>query len=116
MIKLSRFFSVPIIPRYLYEIRHKNSQLNNTEDNWNFTEIKNTVNSRRQINVTADSNVKNTDENFNSTTDEFTIQSIKENQNENDNFKDSVNIGILFGAKPFVQIFLNPVVGPLIQK
>lgn len=112
---------VPIIPTFLHEIQQKSTY----GDNKNFMMNITTSNNSEYIRSIDETNLNNAEKKNNFTNNEnpLTIGEKNASNFESDNFKNGndikqngVKIGILLGAKSFVQMLANFFVGPITQR
>jgi len=95
---------VPIIPEFLYEIRHKNDNLTTaavtttTEKYWTWT------------------NNSGIEEMYNTTTSLPTTTMTLEQRKHKELVEENFEVGVMFASKAFVQLLANPFVGPLTNR
>lgn len=93
---------VPIIPEFLYEIRHKNDHLT--------TKAVTTTTEKYWTNNTDIEEMYNTTTSLPTTT--LTLEQRKHKELVEENFE----VGVMFASKAFVQLLANPFVGPLTNR
>ncbi|KAJ9584548.1 hypothetical protein L9F63_021106 [Diploptera punctata] len=106
---------VPIIPEFLYEIRHPNetytAELPTTTTTTQPPFCNNNNNNNRDVNQTNKEEFLGEQ-----TTTPYDTDQIKQKKRHKDLVEETVDVGMMFASKAFVQLLANPIVGPLTHR
>ncbi|KAJ3666469.1 hypothetical protein Zmor_001910 [Zophobas morio] len=113
---------VPIIPEFLYDINHPNATLDKLSRVTTTTTPSPTPNPCAQYikNQNADISVTTSSNDFDNVSTVFTTTLDPEQEEQkmrhHDLVQETVEVGMMFASKAFVQLLANPFVGPLTHK
>ncbi|XP_026461685.1 synaptic vesicular amine transporter-like [Ctenocephalides felis] len=106
---------VPIIPEFLYDIRHPNATLAQINDAASPVTIPPLTQSNNKCMTQTASNNNATLPPYDNTT--MSTESPQERQQRHEELVgETVEVGLMFASKAFVQLIVNPIVGPLTHK
>ena len=114
------FVAVPIIPEFLYDIRHQQDQNNVTTTPLDVTTPDPGLSSLSEVEYdTALEDAMLDESDLNETMKsirELKIEESKKRRRHRELVSENVEVGIMFASKAVVQLIANPFVGPLTNK